>query len=86
MVRDVALAGNVSAPATRFQIYHNMAQNPWGYFTLVTRSRMPGMLADPLRRGQLGQAGRLSVEKHFSARRMCEQFSQVTDRLVRATA
>jgi glycosyltransferase involved in cell wall biosynthesis len=44
------------------------------------------LLADPQRRGQLGQAGRLSVEKHFSARRMCEQFSQVADRLVRATA
>ena len=50
VVRDVALAGNVNTPATRFQIYHNMAQNPWGYFTLVARSRMPEMLADPLRR------------------------------------
>jgi putative ABC transport system permease protein len=50
VVRDVALAGNVGAPATRFQIYHNMAQNPWGYFTMVVRSPAPGMLAEPLRR------------------------------------
>ncbi|MEJ1971227.1 MAG: ABC transporter permease [Lacunisphaera sp.] len=50
VVKDVALAGNVGAPATRFQIYHNMAQNPWGYFTVVARSRTPETLADPLRR------------------------------------
>jgi putative ABC transport system permease protein len=50
VVRDVALAGNVGAPATRFQIYHNMAQNPWGYFTLVVRSPNPELLAEPLRR------------------------------------
>jgi predicted permease len=50
VARDVGLAGNVGNPATRFQIYHNMAQNPWGYFTLVARSRTPEMLADPLRR------------------------------------
>ncbi len=50
VVKDVALAGNVGAPATHFQIYHNMAQNPWGYFTVVARSRNPEALADPLRR------------------------------------
>lgn len=50
VVRDVALAGNVGAPATRFQIYHSMAQNPWGYFTVVVRSRTPEALAEPLRR------------------------------------
>lgn len=50
VVRDVALAGNVGAPATRFQIYHNLVQNPWGYITMVARSRTPDMLADPLRR------------------------------------
>jgi putative ABC transport system permease protein len=50
VARDVGLAGNVGAPATRFQIYHNMAQNPWGYFTVVARSRNPEMLADSLRR------------------------------------
>jgi putative ABC transport system permease protein len=50
VARDVALAGNVGAPATRFQIYHNLARNPWGYFTVVARSRMPETLADPLRR------------------------------------
>lgn len=50
VVRDVALAGNVSTPATHFQIYHNMAQNPWGYFTMVVRSPTPDMLAEPLRR------------------------------------
>src|SRR5690606_36949297 len=41
---------NVRAPASRFQIYHNMAQNPWGYFTMVVRSQTPELLADPLRR------------------------------------
>ncbi|WP_157772501.1 ABC transporter permease [Lacunisphaera limnophila] len=50
VVRDVGLAGNVDTPATHYQIYHNMAQNPWGYFTLVARSRNPATLADPLRR------------------------------------
>ena len=50
VVKDVALAGNVGAPATQFQIYHNMAQNPWGYFTVVARSHSPEALAEPLRR------------------------------------
>jgi len=50
VVRDVALAGNVRTPATRFQIYHNIAQNPWGYFTMVVRSQTPELLAEPLRR------------------------------------
>lgn len=44
------------------------------------------LLADePLRR-RMGAEGRLSVEKHFSARRMADQFLQVTDRVARATA
>ncbi len=50
VARDVGLAGNVDNPATHFQIYHNMAQNPWGYFTLVVRSRTPATLSEPLRR------------------------------------
>lgn len=50
VARDVALAGNVGAPATSFQIYHNLAQHPWGYFTVVARSTMPETLAEPLRR------------------------------------
>jgi hypothetical protein len=50
VAKDVSLAGNVGAPATHFQIYHNMAQNPWGYFTMVVRSHTPDTLADPLRR------------------------------------
>ena len=37
----VAFAGNVAAPGTHFQIYHNLAQNPWGYFTVVLRSPTP---------------------------------------------
>jgi glycosyltransferase involved in cell wall biosynthesis len=44
------------------------------------------LLADPGRREKLGREARLSVEKHFSARTMCEQFTQVIDRLIRATA
>jgi len=54
VARDVGLAGNVGAPATHFQIYHNMAQAPWGYFTVVARSRNPEMLAEPLRREVAG--------------------------------
>jgi glycosyltransferase involved in cell wall biosynthesis len=44
------------------------------------------LLRDPGERAKHGKAGRLSVEKNFSARTMCEQFSQVTERLTRATA
>jgi glycosyltransferase involved in cell wall biosynthesis len=44
------------------------------------------LLADPARRAALGRAARLSVEKHFSAETMCTAFTQVTDRLTRATA
>jgi len=44
------------------------------------------LLAAPAERTELGRAGRLSVEKHFSARTMGEQFCSVTERLVRATA
>lgn len=44
------------------------------------------LLRDPARRGALGQAGRLGVEKLFSAQRMCGQFCQVTARLTRAVA
>jgi len=50
VAKDVAFAGNFALPGTRFQIYHNMAQNPWGYFTVVVRSPAPDTLADPLRR------------------------------------
>ena len=43
------------------------------------------LLADAPRRTALGRAGRLGVEKLFSAPRMCEQFCQATQRLTRAT-
>ncbi|HUR59140.1 MAG TPA: glycosyltransferase family 4 protein [Opitutaceae bacterium] len=42
------------------------------------------MLAQPARRAEFGRAGRLGVEKHFSARTMCDQFTQLTARLTRA--
>jgi glycosyltransferase involved in cell wall biosynthesis len=44
------------------------------------------LLGNADERSRLGKAGRLSVEKKFSARTMCDQFSQVTDRFARATA
>jgi glycosyltransferase involved in cell wall biosynthesis len=44
------------------------------------------LLGNPAERAKLGRAGRLSVEKSFSARTMCEQFYQVADRFARATA
>jgi glycosyltransferase involved in cell wall biosynthesis len=44
------------------------------------------LLGMPEERRRLGNAGRLNVEKKFSARTMCEQFCQVTDRLTRAAA
>ena len=44
------------------------------------------LLGDAAGRAKLGRAGRLSVEKGFSARTMCEQFSQMVDRFSRATA
>ncbi|MGH7946058.1 MAG: glycosyltransferase family 4 protein [Opitutaceae bacterium] len=44
------------------------------------------LLADPDKRTRLGTTGRLSVEKSFSARTMCDHFCQVTERLTRATA
>jgi glycosyltransferase involved in cell wall biosynthesis len=39
-----------------------------------------GLLADPTRRAELGKAGRLSVEKHFSAGKMAGQFNQIIAR------
>jgi len=39
------------------------------------------LLADPGRREELGRQGRLSVEKHFSARTMSEQFRQAVSRV-----
>lgn len=45
-----------------------------------------GLLADPARCRELGLAGRLGVEKHFSARTMSEHFLQVAERLPRAVA
>jgi glycosyltransferase involved in cell wall biosynthesis len=44
------------------------------------------LLGNAGERAKLGRAGRLSVEKNFSARTMCEQFCQVTDRFARAPA
>ena len=43
------------------------------------------LLGDDSRRASLGHAGRLGVEKLFSAPTMCEKFCQVTRRLTRAT-
>ena len=44
------------------------------------------LLHAPAERAALGRAGRLSVEKHFSAQTMGEQFCRVAERLVRAAA
>lgn len=44
------------------------------------------LLANPAERATLGRFGRMSVEKHFSAGKMCERFLQVADRLTRAAA
>jgi glycosyltransferase involved in cell wall biosynthesis len=44
------------------------------------------LLGNASERTKLGTAGRLNVEKKFSGRTMCEQFSRVADRLARATA
>jgi glycosyltransferase involved in cell wall biosynthesis len=44
------------------------------------------LLADPTRRAKLGTAGRLSVEKRFSARTMSVEFCQAVSRLVRTAA
>lgn len=44
------------------------------------------LLADAPRRAVLSQAGRLGVEKKFSAPTMCEQFLRATARLTRANA
>ena len=44
------------------------------------------LLGDPARRAALGQAGRLGVEKHFSARTMSDQFRQAVARLNRPAA
>jgi glycosyltransferase involved in cell wall biosynthesis len=44
------------------------------------------LLADPARRAELGRAGRLGVEKSFSAQTMCQQFCRVAERLAQAAA
>jgi glycosyltransferase involved in cell wall biosynthesis len=44
------------------------------------------LLGSKEERGQLGRAGRSSVEKKFSDRTMGERFCEVTDRFTRATA
>jgi glycosyltransferase involved in cell wall biosynthesis len=44
------------------------------------------LLADGPRRAQLGRAGRLSVEKDFSAGKMAAEFLRVADRFVRVPA
>ena len=61
---------------------------------LCVRPRDPGalargwqqLLANPAERDRLGAAGRLSVEKNYSARTMAGNFCQLTDRFARATA
>jgi glycosyltransferase involved in cell wall biosynthesis len=44
------------------------------------------LLADPVRRGALGRAGRLSIEKRFGAPTMAAEFLRVTARLEPAAA
>ena len=39
------------------------------------------LLKDPKIRAELGRSARMGVEKHFTSRTMCEQFSQVARRL-----
>jgi glycosyltransferase involved in cell wall biosynthesis len=44
------------------------------------------LLADAPRRAQLGRAGRLSVEKEFSAGKMATRFLEIATRVVRVPA
>jgi putative ABC transport system permease protein len=53
VVKDVAFAGHLGAVDTRFQLYHPLVQDPWGYVTVVLRATDPATLAAlaaPLRR------------------------------------
>jgi predicted permease len=47
--RDVGLAGNPSPPATRFQVFKPLAQEPWNYVTVLVRAGATPM-TEPLRR------------------------------------
>lgn len=44
------------------------------------------LLRHPAHCREMGRTGRMSVEKHFSARTMCEQFSRITARFSRPPA
>ena len=44
------------------------------------------LLSDPARRAKLGREGRLSVEKHFSAQTMADQFCRATARFTQPKA
>jgi glycosyltransferase involved in cell wall biosynthesis len=44
------------------------------------------LLADPAQRAKFSAAGRLGVEKHFSAATMCAQFCQLTTSLTRSSS
>ncbi|HVT74434.1 MAG TPA: ABC transporter permease [Lacunisphaera sp.] len=50
VVRDATFAGSFGAVPTRLQYYMSLAQNPWGYFTLVVRGAAPPALVEPIRR------------------------------------
>ncbi|HVZ63633.1 MAG TPA: ABC transporter permease [Lacunisphaera sp.] len=50
VVADVEGAANTREPATRFQIYKPLAQEPWSGVWLVLRGPAPATLAEPLRR------------------------------------
>ncbi len=39
VARDVTYPGNFGAVPSRLQIYQNITQAPWGYFTVVLRGR-----------------------------------------------
>jgi putative ABC transport system permease protein len=61
VVRDVTFAGNFGAVPSRLVVYRDIAQNPWGYFTLVLRSRAPEALVVPVRRAVAELDGDLPV-------------------------
>ncbi|HWA86795.1 MAG TPA: ABC transporter permease [Opitutus sp.] len=50
VVRDVGLAAYGADTEKRMQIYRPLAQNPWGWTTIILRSSLPDTLAAPLRR------------------------------------
>ena len=49
MFADVGMAGNPAPVATPFQVFEPLAQETWGYVTVMVRSDQPAM-SEPLRR------------------------------------